>query len=119
MLSRKFLMFIPMVIAACGQSGSKESEVKVTSGFEVEEEAYPSIAYFSFEGSGLGYVCTGTFISDRYLLTAGHCTGDGQATIVRGEAAGKISRRVHIHPNWRVRSSPNSLHKNSQLRPAI
>ncbi|HYX36313.1 MAG TPA: trypsin-like serine protease [Oligoflexus sp.] len=90
-----------LFLLGCGATSQESSSTKVTRGFEVEEAAYPSIAYFTFSDGGGSYVCTGTFVTDRHLLTAGHCTGDGgTATILRGDARDATSTRLRVHPKY-------------------
>lgn len=72
------LTFTPAILAlglitACGQIASKDSAVKVTNGVEDSATDHPSTVLLVMnlpQGQGL---CTGTFVNDHQVVTAGHC----------------------------------------------
>ncbi|RYZ57047.1 MAG: S1 family peptidase [Proteobacteria bacterium] len=75
---RVLLSLAPAVLAlgfttACGRSATEASAVKVTNGVAIAENTFPStvlLVSMSAEGEA---ICTGTFINDSQVLTAGHC----------------------------------------------
>lgn len=59
-------------LIACG-TAKQSSETKVTNGKEISESTYPSVVLIvtvTAEGQGL---CTGTFVNDAQMISAGHC----------------------------------------------
>ena len=60
--------------SACGQQESQTaSEIKVTNGISASESAFPStVLLVSVSEAGEG-ICTGTFVNDSQVVTAGHC----------------------------------------------
>jgi hypothetical protein len=75
---RALLSLVPAVLVlgfttACGRSASEASAVKVTNGVAIAENTFPStILLVSMSAEGQS-ICTGTFINDSQVITAGHC----------------------------------------------
>lgn len=70
---------VAMSLALLGcQDKSKESNLKITNGLEIAEDAYPSVVKIQAIGGTEG--CTATFINDQQLLTAAHCLDGMDAT---------------------------------------
>ncbi len=68
----------------CGASGGSDSESKIYGGTKVTAGAWPStVAITSF----LGMHCSGTAITPRVVITAGHCAGAsiGSTFVYTGE----------------------------------
>ena len=59
--------------SACGTSPEKRSQVKVTNGKKISESNFPSVVLLVMQTAKGQSICTGTFVNDRQLLTAGHC----------------------------------------------
>lgn len=76
--SKKALVYLaPAILAlgltACGQSPVSDSAVKVTNGIAIQDKVYPStILLVSVTAEGEA-ICTGTFVNDSQVVTAGHC----------------------------------------------
>jgi len=73
---KAFLYLAPSILAlgltACGQSAS-DSAVKVTNGIAIQENVFPStVLLLSLTAEGEA-ICTGTFVNDSQVVTAGHC----------------------------------------------
>jgi len=84
--SRKTLLAMaPLVLAlglgtACGRSGPESSAVKVTNGIAVNESTFPSTVLLVMETPQGEAICTGTFVNDSQVVTAGHCV-EGQNAV--------------------------------------
>lgn len=76
--SKKALVYLaPAILAlgltACGTSTANDSAVKVTNGIAIKDTVFPStilLVSVSAEGEA---ICTGTFVNDTQVITAGHC----------------------------------------------
>ncbi|RZA25922.1 MAG: trypsin-like serine protease [Proteobacteria bacterium] len=67
------VLFLFTLSTACGTSNPSSSDVKVTNGVAISENVFPSAVLLMLEtpeGQGL---CTGTFVNDSQVVTAGHC----------------------------------------------
>jgi secreted trypsin-like serine protease len=59
-------------LIGCG-TAAQNSETKVTNGREIAESTFPSVVLLVMElPEGQG-ICTGTFVNDSQVVTAGHC----------------------------------------------
>lgn len=65
--------FIALALTACGTSKEETSASKVTNGVTVSGQTFPStVLLISLTAAGEG-ICTGTFVNDSQVVTAGHC----------------------------------------------
>lgn len=60
-------------IVACGSHTGSNSSTKVTNGREISETDFPSVVMLVLDLAEGQAVCTGTFVNDYQVLTAGHC----------------------------------------------
>jgi len=59
-------------LIGCG-AANQTSETKVTNGKEIAESTYPSVVLIvTVTAQGQG-ICTGTFVNDSQMISAGHC----------------------------------------------
>jgi secreted trypsin-like serine protease len=73
----------------------------ITNSVEISNNVYPEIVKFGFNG----YICTGTFVDTRTILTAGHCAASseynpGNIEVLTGQAKGQSPSSVYVHPNY-------------------
>lgn len=81
----------------------------ILDGRTVSETEYPYVARLAYRG---GLLCTGTLISSRYVLTAGHCFYDERNTRIVGDTEVTVrlngreirSKKVTVNPTYRSRS---------------
>ncbi len=59
--------------ASCGRSTKPVSAVKVTNGIAIQESKFPSTVLLVIMGQEGEAICTGTFVNDSQVITAGHC----------------------------------------------
>ena len=59
-------------LIGCG-SAAQNSETKVTNGREITESTYPSVVLLVMELAEGQAICTGTFVNDSQVISAGHC----------------------------------------------
>lgn len=72
---RKILSTIASVfLLGCQPQATDPSSTKVTNGLQTNN--YPAVQLVR----GNGYICTGTFVSPRTLITAGHCVNRASST---------------------------------------
>ncbi len=65
---------ITAVLVGCGSGAENPtSDVKVTNGREVRESEYAATVLLVMETPEGQGICTGTFVNDSQLITAGHC----------------------------------------------
>ncbi|WP_141733680.1 trypsin-like serine protease [Oligoflexus tunisiensis] len=99
-------------LIGCGGSAQK-SETKVTNGRAIAESSYPSVVLLVMqtdEGQG---ICTGTFVNDSQIVSAGHCVDgldseDPAIYLVTINAEGQYvatAKAVSFaqHPNYSIR----------------
>ncbi len=60
-------------LLGCGAISDSASESKVTNGREIDEATYPSVVLLVMNLPEGQAICTGTFVNDSQVITAGHC----------------------------------------------
>jgi secreted trypsin-like serine protease len=80
-------------LIGCG-SPAQNSETKVTNGREITESTYPSVVLLVMELAEGQAICTGTFVNDSQVISAGHCVegldpADPSMYVVTKNAAGE------------------------------
>jgi secreted trypsin-like serine protease len=115
---------VTLALIGCGDAPQNNSETKVTNGREVADSTYPSVVLLVFQSPEGQGICTGTFINDSQVISAGHCV-DGLSTdapevvavtkeIENGEEkyyaiAKAVSYKRHPSYNIRLGVSPYDL----------
>lgn len=96
-MKRMGLVIGSCFVLSCGQFQPSQSDTDVVNG--VHTNQYPAVVkYFSLDGdnNAIG-MCTGTFITERIMLTAAHCfKSDGGNVLYRDI----VSTRVFVNPNY-------------------
>jgi hypothetical protein len=84
MINARFVLLCLILLNAC--KSSHGSAVKVDNGVEAIDGQMPAVVRLTVGGGGL---CTGTFLNDSVVLTAGHCIvgGDKNSVSVFGTAS--------------------------------
>lgn len=73
-MQSKLLAFLAAItLISCGRSANSNSSLRVTNGISLKSTDFPSVVMLYREQGDNGGVCTGTWISDRVVLTAAHC----------------------------------------------
>ncbi len=105
------LMFsaVALMTNACGKGNSQNSSsLKVTNGINASEQEFPAVVLLvmqSPEGQG---ICTGTFVNDHQVLTAGHCVEGldpnkpklSFVKYINGKATGVAALSFKRNPNY-------------------
>jgi secreted trypsin-like serine protease len=99
-------------LIACGSS-AQNSETKVTNGREITESTYPSVVLLVMELDKGQAICTGTFVNDSQVISAGHCVegldpADPAMYVVTSNAAGEYVATAKAvsytrNPNYNIR----------------
>lgn len=99
-------------LIGCGTS-AQNSETKVTNGREITESTYPSVVLLVMETDMGQGICTGTFVNDSQIVSAGHCvegldSSDPALYVVTTNAQGEYiatAKAVSFkrHPNYNIR----------------
>jgi secreted trypsin-like serine protease len=69
-----------LLLTACGSGLQHQSasDIKVTNGEQIAEDRFPAVVFLVMATERGQSICTGTFVNDHQLITAGHCVA-GQA----------------------------------------
>ncbi|XP_055316725.1 serine protease snake-like isoform X2 [Sitodiplosis mosellana] len=113
----------------------------IVGGTKVDRTEFPHMAAIGFGGpSDLAYLCGGSLISEKFVMSAAHCGKDrirGPARVVRLGSINLINYddhtrivlidKIHLHPDYKSSSKYNdialmrlarSVHFNEFIRPA-
>ncbi len=112
--------FISLAVAACGGQSPSTSESKVTNGITVSGSTFPSAVLLISQSAQGESICTGTFVNDSQVVSAGHCVEGLSKSrpnlIVATEKNGKIvplARALSYarNPSYSIEDgvSPNDL----------
>jgi secreted trypsin-like serine protease len=72
---------VTLLATACGTGkDASKSDIKVTNGKAIQEDVYPAVVLLAMQTSEGQSICTGTFVNDHQLVTAGHCV-EGQSEL--------------------------------------
>ncbi len=99
-------------LIGCGTS-AQNSETKVTNGREIAESTFPSVVLLVMETAQGQGICTGTFVNDSQIISAGHCVegldpADPSLYVVTTNAQGEYvatAKAVSFkrHPSYNIR----------------
>lgn len=116
-MKRFFLvLFFLILFISPVQAGAEKVQTKIVGGVEAPTGSWPSIAaVYKNEGSST-YLCGGSVVSSRWILTAGHCSygaAPNAFSIVLGSnnrmsPAVSVSE-VHVHPNYSNQNYANDI----------
>lgn len=67
---RRAVLFVLLSLSA---SASADGEIKIFGGTPATAGEYPSVVGVVFTGNDFEAFCTGTLITDQWVMTAGHC----------------------------------------------
>jgi secreted trypsin-like serine protease len=76
-----------LALSACGSQDATTSEEKITNGKVLNGSEYPSVVMLYDQK--IGAICTGTFVTDRTVISAAHCTMSGKID-AKGNVDGSI-----------------------------
>ena len=101
------LVIIGGVSAGC-KVRSDGSRVKIVNGKTLSASDYPSVVLISTidpQNPNGASACTGTWVSDRTIITAAHCIdyqapNPDQTSVRTGTGAGAKATRVHMFPGY-------------------
>lgn len=87
MSSLAFGSVLALNLTACGTASEETSNPSITNGRVIENTEFPSVVLLY--DAKMGGICTGTFVSDDTVISAGHCTMSGKID-AEGNVAGKL-----------------------------
>lgn len=103
---------LAFTLIGCG-TAKQNSETKVTNGREIAESTYPSVVLLVMETEVGQGICTGTFVNDSQMISAGHCVEGLSASnpslyVVTTDEDGQYyatAKAVSFkrHPNYNIR----------------
>lgn len=83
-----------LALNGCGNSKDETSSSKVTNGVKVSGQNFPStVLLITLSGNGES-ICTGTFVNDSQVVTAGHCVENLSKTRPQMLVATEINGQV-------------------------
>lgn len=75
MVSFAIVSLLVTTLIGCNQD-QLGSELDITNGIMVSEKKMPQVAFLISEQGDMESICTGTFVNDHQVVTAGHCVED-------------------------------------------
>ncbi|KZN55568.1 S1 family peptidase [Pseudoalteromonas luteoviolacea] len=98
------MLFSSMASADISNNNIKTNSIYdnlITNSIEISNNVYSEIVMFGFNG----YICTGTFVDSKTILTAGHCAASSEYNpsnieVLTGEAKGQRPSSVYVHPHY-------------------
>lgn len=93
---------------ACGQQSSIDSSLDVNNGEDITESNHPSVVLLIMSTGGGQGICTGTFVNDSQVVTAGHCV-HGLDPKYPAMAAVAVSEGSDGNPEYKVRARALNL----------
>lgn len=107
------LLGLALITTACGSQQEPQSQTKVTNGLTIGEDQFPSVVLLIMETSEGQAICTGTFVNDHQVVSAGHCVA-GLAPHNPQLVYAKVTTAADGSHHYRVGARALSLVQNPQ-----